>query len=122
MDATSLIAAAQRQTALSDLGDPAVLVGLNKLVDAINTEARVTEIGHKRWEGTPIGEMQKLYQHFDEPFSRETELRMRAYLANNAQGKHGEHKYMLEEYGLTRQQVRDHFREYCRQFAIPCKD
>jgi hypothetical protein len=70
----------------------------------------------------PISEVRKLYAHFAEPFTRETESRMTAYLANNPQGKHGQHKYSLEEYGLTREQVREHFREYCREFAIPCKD
>jgi len=70
----------------------------------------------------PIGEMKKLYQHFGEPLTPAAETAMRAYLANNPQGKHGKHAYTLEEYGLSKEQVREHFREYCRQFEIPCKD
>jgi hypothetical protein len=66
----------------------------------------------------PIGEIKKLYEHFDEPLTVEAQSRMTAYLANNPQGKHGRHKYSLEEYGLTKEQVREHFREYCREFGI----
>jgi hypothetical protein len=67
----------------------------------------------------PIGEVKKLYEHFDEPFTLESESRMAACVANNPQGKHGRHKYSLQEYGLTKEQVPEHFREYCREFAIP---
>jgi hypothetical protein len=67
----------------------------------------------------PIGEVKKLYDHFAELFTLEAQSRMTAYLADNPQGKHGQHKYSLEEYGLTRERVREHFREYCRDFAIP---
>jgi hypothetical protein len=69
----------------------------------------------------PIGEVKKLYAHFGEPFTADAHSRMTAYLGNNAQGKHGQHTYSLEEYGLTKEQVREHFREYCREFAIPSR-
>lgn len=70
----------------------------------------------------PLGEIGKLYAHFDEPFTREAETQMRAFLANNPQGKHGSHKYSLDEYGWTKARVREHFREYYRAFNIPTKD
>jgi hypothetical protein len=69
----------------------------------------------------PVGEIRKLYRHFGEPFSAAAEQAMVAYLANNPQGKHGRHEYSLEEYGLTKAQVRSHFSDYCRQFGIPCR-
>ena len=46
----TLIAAAEQQSGLNDLGDTSILVGLNKLVEALNTEANLTENGRKRWE------------------------------------------------------------------------
>jgi len=70
----------------------------------------------------PIGEMKKLYRHFGEPLTPTAEAAMQAYLADNPQGKHGKHVYTLEEYGLSKAQVREHFREYCRKFEIPCKE
>lgn len=71
--------------------------------------------------GDPIGEMKKLYAHFDEPFTAEAETAMLAFLAKNPKGKHGSHKYSLEEFGLTKAVVREHFRDYCERFDIPCK-
>jgi len=70
----------------------------------------------------PLTQMKKLYRHFDEPLTPQAESAMAAFLANNPQGKHGTHKYSLEEFGLTAPQVRDHFRDYCREFEIACKN
>ena len=66
----------------------------------------------------PMGEMKKLYAHFDEPLTANAETRMRAYLADNPQGKHGKHSYSLEEYGLTAEAVRERYADYCRKFRI----
>ncbi|HEX4376523.1 MAG TPA: sulfotransferase [Steroidobacteraceae bacterium] len=70
----------------------------------------------------PIGEMRKLYAHFEEPFTRSTEAAMTKLMAASPQGKHGAHRYTLEEFGLTTAGVRRHFRQYCEQFQIPQHD
>lgn len=69
----------------------------------------------------PIGELKKLYRHFDEPFTAQAETAMQAYLASNPQGKHGRHTYSLEDYGLTKEQIRTRYRDYCERFKIPVK-
>jgi hypothetical protein len=66
----------------------------------------------------PIGELRKLYGHFNEPFTAAAEQAMLAYQANNPQGKHGRHQYTLEEFGLTKAQVRSHYADYCARFGI----
>jgi hypothetical protein len=66
----------------------------------------------------PIGEMRKLYAHFDEPFTPEAEVAMHKYLAEAPQGKHGKHVYSLEEFGLTKAGVRAHFKDYCDRYDI----
>jgi hypothetical protein len=67
----------------------------------------------------PIGEMRKLYAHFDEPLTREAQDAMVRLLADKPQGKYGKHIYSLQEFGLTAAGVRQHFREYCERFDIP---
>lgn len=70
----------------------------------------------------PIGEIRKLYAHFDEPLTAEAEAAMEAYMRDNPKGKHGKHHYAIEDYGLTRQRVRERYRDYCEEFGISIRD
>ncbi len=67
----------------------------------------------------PIGTCRRIYAHFGEEFTPEAEAAMQAYIADNPKGKHGKHSYALEEYGLTREGVHDHFRDYIERYDIP---
>ena len=66
----------------------------------------------------PIGEMRKLYAHFDEQLTPESQAAMAKLMTGNPQGKHGRHTYSLEEFGLTAAGVRKHFRDYCERYDI----
>ncbi|MFT3964427.1 MAG: sulfotransferase [Sphingobium sp.] len=66
----------------------------------------------------PIGEMRRLYERFDTPFTAQVEQAMRGCLAANQQGKHGKHHYTLEEFGLTKDDVRRHFRDYSERYGL----
>lgn len=66
----------------------------------------------------PIGEIRKLYRHFDEPLSAAAEAAMKAHLEENPKGKHGRHSYSLEDYGLTRQGIRARYQDYCERFGV----
>ncbi len=70
----------------------------------------------------PLGEMQKLYEHFGEPFDNTVNNAMQAFMDANPKGKHGKHSYALEDYGLTREVVRERYRDYCERFNIATKD
>ncbi|UVO52628.1 sulfotransferase [Sphingomonas sp. SUN039] len=48
LDAQALVAAARMQTGLTDFGDPTMFDGLNRLIDSLNTEAKLTEAGSQR--------------------------------------------------------------------------
>lgn len=54
MQVQQLIAAAQEQTGLTDLGDDAILDGLNRLVDALNTEADLNPRGRESVEASLV--------------------------------------------------------------------
>lgn len=60
----------------------------------------------------PIGTMQRLYAHFDEPFTETVETAMRACLAENPKGKFGKHAYTLEQFGVTEDEVRERYKDY----------
>jgi hypothetical protein len=69
----------------------------------------------------PLGTMRALYNRFDTPFTAEAQAGMEAMMAYNPQGKHGKHKYTLEEFGLSAKWVRDHFKDYTDRFSVPVK-
>jgi hypothetical protein len=69
----------------------------------------------------PIGEVKKVYKHFNEPVTAAAETAMNAFMQNNPQGKHGKHTYQLEDYGLTKEQIRSHYKDYVERFKIPTK-
>lgn len=70
----------------------------------------------------PLGTVRGIYDHFGETLSPEADAAMRAYMTDNPKGKHGKHSYSLEEYGLTKQSVRDRFSDYIERYNIPEKD
>jgi Sulfotransferase family len=49
-----IVGKARESTGLADLGDSSVLEGLAVLVDASNTEARLSAAGTQRWEGSLV--------------------------------------------------------------------
>lgn len=60
----------------------------------------------------PMGVVAAVYAAFDLRPGAGVEDAMRAWLERNRQGAHGEHRYTLEEYGLSAGDVRERFRDY----------
>ncbi len=57
LDPDSLIARAQRETGLSDLGDDSFRVGLERLVEAIKSEAQLSQIGRIGAQANLVSEL-----------------------------------------------------------------
>jgi len=89
---------------------------------AAHGDDAILHIGYAGLTRDPIGTVRSIYERFDEPFTAEAEASMRAYLAENEQGKHGKHVYDLAEYGLSKESVRERFADYIRDFDIPVKN
>ncbi len=67
----------------------------------------------------PFATIQRIYRHFDIPYTKEAERLMRSFLASNQEGKHGKHHYSLEMFGLDEASNRERFADYCEMFDIP---
>lgn len=87
--------------------------------EAKHGDGAIHHIAYKELTSDPIGEMKKLYAKFGEPLTAQAE--MQAMLDANPQGKHGKHDYRLEDYGLTRDEVYDHFKDYIQRYDIAIK-
>jgi hypothetical protein len=57
----------------------------------------------------PLAAVEALHRRLDAPFSAAARERVAAHLAANPKGKHGVHRYRLEDYGLTPDLVRRQF-------------
>lgn len=78
----------------------------------------IYDIDYKALVRDPLDEMRKLYAHFGEPLTPEAESAMQTFLTANPKGKHGKHEYSLADFGLTREGVREHFRDYIERFGL----
>ena len=66
----------------------------------------------------PVGAVKRLYHHFGFELGEEAERRMRAWLAENPQGKHGGHRYAPEEFGLDDDAMAERFAAYLEHFQV----
>lgn len=67
------------------------------------------------WEGAIRG----VYDFLDRPYTEAASAGMQGWLNENRQHKHGAHKYSLEQFGLTAQQVDTALMFYRERFDIP---
>lgn len=66
----------------------------------------------------PIGTVRRIYGAFGDELGDEAEERMRAFLAENRQHKHGKHTYSLEQFSLDPERTRERFSAYCSRFSL----
>ena len=70
------------------------------------------------WRGVMAG----AYEWLEMPFTAEAQRGMEAWLARNAQHRHGAHHYRLEDFGLDAAQVDERLMYYRERFAIPYEE
>jgi hypothetical protein len=66
----------------------------------------------------PIAVIRRIYARFDVPFSEDAEHRMRRHLADNPQGKNGQHRYSLATFGLDPRELTHRFKAYREHFGV----
>lgn len=81
-------------------------------------EARVYEMYFDDFAGDQYSEIKRIYEAFDIDINDEAEQVMRAFIADNPKGKHGEHRYKEEDYGINPAEVRQHYARYIERFNL----
>ena len=66
----------------------------------------------------PIGVAKAIYKYFGYTWIPAIEKRMKVWLENNPQHKHGVHDYSMEPFGLKKEEVNERFARYHTQFNI----
>ena len=77
----------------------------------------VFDMSFTEFRGDQMGVVVRLYEWLGLELSDEAARRMRAWLDENPQGRHGRHSYSLDDYGLTESSVRRAMEHYTERFA-----
>jgi hypothetical protein len=65
----------------------------------------------------PVAAVRAVYGHFQRELTPIHERRMRAWMRDNPQGKHGRHRYSLEQFGIDAEQQKKRFSAYRERFG-----
>jgi len=100
-----------------------LLDGLDRSVtareDGTVPAKRMIDVQFQAFLADPVACVGEIYARLGLELTREVEARMRAFLAENPQDKHGGHRYSLAETGLDAEKLRARARRYQEYFAVP---
>jgi len=100
-----------------------ILDALDRSVTARDTGLippdRVIDVQYRALVADPIGTVGRIYDHWGVELRPEVEQRMRAFLDDNAQDKHGTHRYSFADTGLEAGDVLEQSRRYREYFDVP---
>jgi hypothetical protein len=82
------------------------------LVRATAAPSRFLDLSYPALLADPIGTVRDVCRYFGYPYNAEFENRLRLWLAENPQHKHGVHRYSLEQFGLNADKVNNRFANY----------
>jgi sulfotransferase family protein len=85
-------------------------------------ERRFADLTFHELEKEPIEAIARAYQRLGIPFTAAARAAMQGFAADNPRGKHGEHRYELEDFGLDSGGVRAKYAFYMERFAVPAED
>jgi hypothetical protein len=76
------------------------------------------DLNYRDLVADPIGSVRRIYDHWHIELTAGAEARMRAWLERNRQNQHGEHKYSLDELGMSAQQIESDYQAYSERFGV----
>ena len=80
---------------------------------------RVVDVHYRELARDPMATVRRISTQFGLPLTTAAERRMREFLAENDQNKHGRHHYALDEFGLDAQELAHRFKAYSDYFGVP---
>lgn len=77
-----------------------------------NPHVKVLDLRFKDIVADPVAAVRSVYAHADMDFTARTERAVNDWWAANPADKHGQHRYELSDYGLSREQVENVYADY----------
>ena len=66
----------------------------------------------------PLAQMKKVYAWLGDPWTDAAETGMKAWLDKNPQGRFGQHRYSLSQWGFTKQELAPYFSDYLKAHPV----
>lgn len=82
-----------------------------------NPQIKVHDLRFKDIVADPVAAVRGIYAHAQMDFTPETEKAVNTWWAANPADKHGQHRYELADYGLTREQVESVYADYIAAYC-----
>jgi hypothetical protein len=79
---------------------------------------RFLDVDYRAFLAAPLETAERIHAHFGLPLSAATVRAMRRHAEENARGRHGSHRYSLEEFGLRAAGVRERLGGYVERFGL----
>lgn len=76
------------------------------------------DVDHRRFHEDPLGVVRAIYDRFGLTLGVTALERMRKWIAASPTRRHGEHHYVLEDYGVTATQIRSAFADYIDRYRL----
>jgi hypothetical protein len=83
-----------------------------------NDDRRFLDIAYDDIESRPLEVVDRIYRFLHWPLTEQARSAMQRFLDANPKNKHGVHRYSLAEYGLSSEDERVRYADYCKRFDI----
>ncbi len=81
-------------------------------------EDRFFDVHHPEFIADPMGVLRRIYAFLDLELQPDVEQAMQEWTRVNRSGKHGNHVYTAEQFGLSTAQLHDDYAEYIRHYDV----
>jgi hypothetical protein len=89
-----------------------------QLRDDLALNARFLDIQYLDLERKPLACVRRVFEHSGLAFTPDAQAKVAAWIGDNRKGKHGKHQYLLADYGLHEDEVREAFAAYMDRFDV----
>jgi hypothetical protein len=84
-----------------------------------NAAGRFTDVWYRDAVSDPFGEIERIYASIGTPLVPEVRAAMEGWLEADARQSRPAHRYSVEQFGLTRSEIRAAFADYIEAFVEP---
>jgi hypothetical protein len=79
---------------------------------------QIFDVHHSHFMREPMKVVRELYDYFYLRLTPATEAKMQERIVQQPERQHGEHRYDLQTFGLTKEEIEERYGEYMAEFGL----